>query len=129
MLPPGWPPSWSSTGSIWRNVVGRPADRRDLVDEPLPGQRRVRDRGVRRAVVVLDLLDGDDVRAAHVLDEDPRQPLRTCASSASTNVRFSTFIEPTDSSSRRGACVTSRRRPLSIRAGAAVSRYLKLPNE
>ena len=20
MLPPGWPPSWSSTGSIWRNA-------------------------------------------------------------------------------------------------------------
>ena len=45
-------------------------------------------------------------------------------SSASTNVRFSTFIEPTDSSSRFGAFVTSRFKPLSIRAGAAVRRYL-----
>ena len=108
MLPPGSPPSLSFDRVDGAPVVRRAARRHDRVDQLLHrlvgGDRAV----VRRAVVVLDLLQGHDVGRLAGCSRSRRRGRRTVASDGS---RFSTLYVATASSPRDCLRVVSRSRP------------------
>src|SRR5262249_12785837 len=54
--------------------IGGSASRLDRGDQQAPCRRCIHCRVVRRTVVVLDLLDGYDVRSLEVVDDEPRKP-------------------------------------------------------
>ncbi len=119
MLPPGSPPSGlPSPGSIWRNSYAGPPCAGDRLDEApcrSPSASVVRRRGGR-------CCPGPPRRPGcpGCAGCRPRsRPARANLSGGSVGSRFSTFIEATASWLARGASVTSRCRPRSIRAGLA----------
>ena len=119
MLPPGAPPSWSSTGSICRYwYVGPPAAAIAAISVFQVTSAATTGLAVPPgdAVVVLDLLDGDDVRRLEVVDQRVAPARRTWPASRSA-ARFSTLNDAIASSLLFGDWVTSRCR-LPVAVGA-----------
>ena len=120
MLPPGAPPSWSSTGSIWRNwYVGPPA----------PWIAAIRSWKVCVADVTAEFVVPSLSWISWTPTMSGARRLFTISDASRANFagvsfgeRFSTLKLATVSSSAVGGRVTSRSRPPSTRVRALVSR-------